>query len=166
MDSLAASNILLNDPHLRGSEDSISNFPSCLHHITHGVHFDLLAFGHSGWHDENGIVDIGVELLVNWVELLHIELLKYLIHNSSCHLLSLDDALELFLEEIKVFALFNLLHVDMLQGEREVVSDIEEFLGEFANSELFLVFDEPSVPLDCVVILRHLVDQLFLELLL
>mmetsp|Transcript_14821 Transcript_14821/g.25206 ORF Transcript_14821/g.25206 Transcript_14821/m.25206 type:complete len:219 (+) Transcript_14821:26-682(+) len=164
-----ASSILLYDAHLGGSEHPVSYFPAGLHDCAHRVVLELLRLlslgGNGSRHYENSIVVIGVELLVDGVELQHIELAQDLVHHSRGHLLTLHHVLELLLQQLDVLHLLHLVQVHVLEGQGQRVPHVEELLRELLDGKNLAVLDLLPVSLHCVVVLSHLVDQLLLEFL-
>lgn len=139
------------------SQHSFSDLPAALHDDSHVVVFEF-ALGN----DEDSLVDVWVELLSHGTELVHIKLRQNLVHQLARHLLSFANVFVLILYLLNVFDSFDFLGVAVLQGQLKTVAHVQELLRELGDGELLAVFDLFKVPFDCVVILRKLVDQLFL----
>ena len=71
----------------------------------------------------------------------------------------------MLLQLLNIFNFVYLYLLDVVPSHLQVVSDIQEVLSELRDGELPGLIDLLLVSLDCVVILRELVDELLLVLL-
>ena len=114
---------------------------------------------------EDCFMYIWIKFLSKRLRLHHSESLQTGVHDLGSHIHALRDLSEMLLQLLNIFNFVYLYLLDVVTSHLQVVSDIQEVLSELRDGELPGLIDLLLVSLDCVVILRELVDELLLVLL-
>ena len=145
----------LDDAHLGGAEDAVTNLPASLHDNFHCVVF-IFRLGYC----EHCFVQLRIKLLALGVVRGNLEAFEYFVHDLGSHVLAFHIRHKFVLDCLDVLLSLGGLDISVLDGKVYCITHLEKVLGKLSDGKLLLIFNHFTIAYDRSLILFNLLRVL------